>query len=280
MTLDAPFTRIQHLSAQVAPSLLPTCKLVLYVQPHQVLYVLISPDEKLIACYECKNSQGISSDMFLRFVFERETLLRKPFLSCQVYTSEPLFSLIPEAHYRQEEAHSLARLLLDGAVFPEDVFSVRVPPLHIRVLFAVSPPLLHLLNHYVSSYTIHHICEVSLHLGRHLANSPSSLILHLQKDHIMITAFREGKLSLCNVYPFRSIPDALYFVQVGRRVSGLEHPDIPVFVLGDIGERGKQQNDLWEYLPDMQIPQQFLEVSSEDMTHTAYWRYAFLAVDE
>lgn len=276
MTLDSPFTRIQHLSGQVALSLLPTCKLMLYVQPHQVMYVLISPEDELLDCIECHNSQGISSDMFLRFVFERETLLRKPYLSCQVYTSEPLYSLIPEEHFQAKDNHSLAKLLLDSTVLEQDIFSMRVPQIGAHVLFAVSPPLVHLLNHYLSTYSVHHICEASLHLGSRLAQGSASVLLHVQKDHLLVSTFKEGKLCLCNVYPYRSIPDALYFVQVARRVSGLEDPDIPVYVLGDVAARNSQQDSLWEYLPDMQIPKELEYSKSKDITQTEYWRYAFL----
>ena len=277
MNQDAPFSRIQHLSGEVSPSLLPTCQLILFIQSHQVITGLISPEDQLINCQEFRNVQGISSDMFLRFVFERELRLRKPYLSCQVYTSEPLFTLIPDEHFQEEEAYSLSRLMLDGTVFRKEVQTMSISSEQAKVVFSVSPPFLHLLNHYLSSFTLNHICASSLAVSQHLKEQASFLLLHVLKEHILITAYKNKLLQLCNLYPFRSIADAIYFIQLVRRTAQLDDPDIPLFVIGEIGKKGSSDTDLWEYLPDMKIPEPLLSRGIAELSETEYWRYAFLA---
>lgn len=215
--------------------------------------------------------------MFLRFVFEKEAFLRASYQSCRVYTSDPLFTLIPDEHFQEKEAFSISRLLLDSTVFSEELYRMNLLHEKAKALFAVSPSLLHLLDHYLSAYTIHHICGASIAIGNQLKEVHSFLLLHLQDSHILITVFKEGKLYLSNLYPFRSIPDALYFVQMARRVADLEGTDIPLFAIGELGEKGSDKDNLWEYIPDMVIPAPLLTQSSVDLSHTPYWRYAFLA---
>ncbi|TAE47333.1 MAG: DUF3822 family protein [Bacteroidetes bacterium] len=271
-----PFTIRTHLPLTLAAGHLPTCRLLLYLQPDRVYYLLQSPREELAACREFHNSSQISPELFLRFVFEKEQLLCGTFLETRVFVSTPLVSLIPDT-YRDPEQHlRLSRLLLDDTALPEEVFTRRIPGEEAQALFMASPSLLHLLKHYLRSYTLSHVCIPVLQMARQLGRTNRSLLmLHLTDEALLAVALREGQIRLCSAYTCRSVADQLYFVQMARKISLMEDILAPLFICGESGN-DPLSGEIATAFPGLQLPEYLSRSTGADLSAAPYWKYAFL----
>jgi hypothetical protein len=105
---------------------------------------------------------------------------------------------------------------------------------------------------------------------------PDFLLIHRLDGQVLMLAFRQQQLQLCNAYPIHSLPDLLYFVQLARKVARLTNGDVPVYVWGEIAEKSPELSELWEYLPDMEIPESLMGTFAEKVAGTPYWKYMFL----
>ncbi|MEM7658134.1 MAG: DUF3822 family protein [Bacteroidota bacterium] len=273
----APYHIVEHLSPQLADSLLATCRLSLFVQPSRVYAVLTDQQRQMVACWEYYNEQQLSREMFLRFVLEKEIFLRQPFAERFIYTSASQFALIPKPFFAEEQLIGLGRVLLDDALLEEEIQLSEIGQPESNIMYMVSPGLRHLFEHYFADFELKHICEPALFAAARLSQDHSDfLLVHSMEEQVLVVVVREHQVQLCNAYPIHSLPDMVYFVQLTKSVTQINDPGIPVFVWGEIDAKTAEPTDIWELLPDMEVPPLLEDAVQPHTKAVPYWKYAFL----
>ena len=88
----------------------------------------------------------------------------------------------------------------------------------------------------------------------------SKMYLHLQEDQFDCIIVKNGKLQLCNSYPFRTPEDFIYYVLFCLEQLSLNPDTIPVFLSGGIEKDDANFEILYTYVRDIS----FVEDSSSN----------------
>ncbi|MEO1417845.1 MAG: DUF3822 family protein [Bacteroidota bacterium] len=213
---------------------LSTCHLVIILQTSKIHYLLYSPQGKLLRAQSLESTGLLQEDMFLRFVFEKEEVLRKTFWQVDIVLTETPFFLVPHP-YRQPEMYPvLARLLLDDGLFPDEVGHYPVMEGAATLVYGFPPEQSHILEYYLQNFRMRHLAGAILHAGKAWTEvRPTFMVMYEGKEGIILATFEEGKLLLCNAYPCRSGSDRLYFLQAARGQLKVNPEKCPILLLGD-----------------------------------------------
>lgn len=274
----SPFHTIVHIGTGIKESLIATCSLVIFLQKDRIYYLLISPQSEVVLCKECVNIRDISEEMFFRFVLERETLLTSPFLECKVYISHSDITLIPNEFWKKELELPLCQLMMSEHLENEEIYSTAIDQASARVLFTIPSGLIHLLDRYIRHYELSHIAVPMVEEAYRLSRKDRSLIMFLVLNHrFAIVAMRDGNLQLCNVYPYHTVSDMLYYIQVARETTGLTQSGVPVFCIGEMKPDAEEQQGLWQLIPGLSFPEPPHQMSENG--EISWWKFSFLASD-
>jgi hypothetical protein len=94
----------------------------------------------------------------------------------------------------------------------------------------------------------------------------------------VITAFKEGKLHLCNAYDFESVADMVYFVQLVMEILKLEVAQTRIVLSGDFEDDSELLKQLKKFVPSADIArQEFTDRFETKGEKLPSWKYAFLS---
>jgi hypothetical protein len=269
---DLPFETITHIPLIQQRALLPACRLVMALFPDRVYALVVTPKDEIVGCREYRN-RGLSGDMFLRFIFEKDPLIRGPFLDCRVYMAGRKFALLPDHAQVQGRALTLARILLDEVALEQEVIQGRMPQDSGTILFTEVSGRLQVLNHYLKFYSLNHLVAPLLGISARLAAQAHSFVLaHVSEGSLVLTAYRQGRLHLCNEYRCNSVMDQVYFIQAVRQALHLL--EAPVYLSG---ESAAQHTSLRTWLPGLETPDLLRSFLPAEGHQAPYWKFAFLA---
>ncbi len=248
--------------------------LVLFLKAGGIIVALLSKDRQLVFCKEFFNSDQLSTEIFLRILFEKEALLQQAYRSFHILSGRTNFALAPKSAVSERQLLHYARLSLDEALFEEEFLNTSIKKPDSWAIFSSPFSIKHILDEYAPRATYGHVCERVIDLAIHLEVSACALLL-IYDHSVLITICKEAKLQLCNSYQIRANADILYFLHSARKATELVSDELPIFIMGELD--GKMSY-LKEHIAEIQVPQtlnKYLPDSpSQDMP---YWQFAFLA---
>ncbi|MEZ4825782.1 MAG: DUF3822 family protein [Bacteroidia bacterium] len=273
-----PYEQITHIPLEISEAMVPTCQLVIFLNPARIYYLLIAPSGEVVLCREYVNTERFSLEMFLRFVLEKDKLLSSPFLSCQICFSTPLFLLCPQAYWNDRHKSFMAKLALSDQLEEKEVAYSESRSLDVNIIFALKEGITHPLNRYVRYYTVSHVGLLMAEAAVAASRQQAIISVLIMSDHVLICAANRGQLKLCNSYVHRSDSDIVYFIQTVREATGLTDRSIPVTVMGELGSRIVREGGIWEFLPEVNIPDSASPFFVSQIAGTPWWKYAFLTL--
>ncbi|MEL6589841.1 MAG: DUF3822 family protein, partial [Bacteroidota bacterium] len=244
--------------------------------PQKLYYLLQSPTGEIVCCKEYRLLDlRMGQNMFLSLVFEREPILCQAFASCEVLLAEPPFTILPNRYQEQEDPLLLARVMLDDWAFEEDLLLRQLSQRQsARLLFLQTQNLHDTLRSYLPYFTLGHVAQTAIGLAERLSHEhPDQICLLMMDQQILLIVMREGRLHLCNYYPWKAPLDIVYFVEAARDVCQLQAPEVPVFVFGELEVESEVAQAIWRYIPGLRFP---TLLRSPQTGTQAYWKYAFL----
>ncbi|MEZ4772250.1 MAG: DUF3822 family protein [Bacteroidia bacterium] len=272
-----PFEQITHIPQDIRDSLIATCHLVVFVQTSRIYYLLLSPSGEVVLCRECINSDGFSQEMFLRFVLEKDKLLSEPFLNCRIYISSPLFTFVPDKWWDAGKKGLLARATLSDQLEDGEIITCESKTLRASLLYSLRPGIPHLLDRYIRHYSLSHIGLLMAETTIQACADHAMISVLVMDDYVLISAVKKKQLLLCNSYQYRSASDMVYFIQTVKEVTGLMQSNIPVCIMGELGEKITREGGIWEYLTDINIPGPESPFFVSETAGTQWWKFSFLA---
>ncbi|MDX2250576.1 MAG: DUF3822 family protein [Bacteroidia bacterium] len=275
--VNTPFEQITHIPQNIRESLLATCQLVVFLQSSRVYYLLIAPSGEIVLCRECINSRRFSQEMFLRFVLEKDKLLSTPFLSCRIYTSSHLFTFFPGDLWETREKGLIARASLSDQMDDKEIFIHESKTLNSQLICFLPPGIPHLLDRYIRHYSLSHIGMLMAETTVIACPNEVMISALVMDDYILISAVKKNQLLLCNSYHHHSPSDMVYFIQTVREVTGLVQNNVPIYVMGELGEKITREGGLWEYLPDLNVPDTDSPFYAPGIAESQWWKFSFLA---
>jgi hypothetical protein len=215
--------------------------------------------------------------MFLRFLFEKESTLRQPYLTYRVVIGDAPFFLLPEGSDAEADHLALARTLLDDATMPDEVRVSPSPAAAAYAVYTLDPARRHLLDHYLSQYELLHLSYYAIQTAHRLANQAGdALTMILTGKQVLITALRAGELRLCNQYPYAEPLEAIYFLQSVRNASGLDQGALTGYVMGETNPADLSPASLWHHLQGLQTPPLSAFTNHPLPEGCPHWRFLFL----
>ena len=276
--METPFDSHIYIEAPASDVQRSMSRLLLCPQEHQLLYMVLSLENKILDCRVLHNDRSLNGESFLRMALEKEPKLQFPYRECQVMSHTSSFTLVPRI-YADTRRLEMARTLLEQEADEEGLYHMDIEELPASALFMVPHATRHLLSSYLGNFSMSHISGNCVRLTFMLSRfTPTLLLLLIQDQTVFLSAAKAGKFHLCNAYPYRSVKDIVYYIQAARSVLDLTDTDTPIYTTGDFEYPGALFLELKEWLPEVQVPA-FLERYAEYLGAEApFWKYAHLAV--
>ncbi len=270
-----PFTQKLYYDVLSAPTEIEGGSLKLFIKENALIYLLYNEFKELKLCKAIYNSQELSLSLFLRFVFEKETILNQKLTNSEVISSSKKFTLIPEKLYSTRDAYHYASILLEESIFDDEIFVMEIDS-KLRAIFISQPHLHHILEEYLPGYRLAHISAYNYHLSKKLSSySPTHLLIHIYDDIALITAYKSGNIALSNCFEYRTGAGILYFIQSVKNI--LEADDnIDIYVIGDTDTSVAWYQEVKQKLPNTQIPSQERFTFVSGLDEKSYWEFAYL----
>lgn len=273
----SPFSCSVHLDAPVAASLIPTCRRKLWLNEGKIIYLLFSPEDKLVQCRQYDSTGMVGSEVFTRLVLEKEALFEVPFMGCEVYWGGSSTVLMPSELHSNLQELRMMRIHVDGDLGAERLRRQPITQHAATLVFELPEAIRHMLEHYVRYYELHHMIEPLIRSSDQLLNiSKTHLLLLLGQETVHIIARKDGQLMLCQQYKARTRADVLYYSQAIRQVTGIaDH--FPVYALGEIGIPFPEAEPLHQFLPRLTVPILPLQLGGQADVVLPHWTFSFLA---
>lgn len=268
------FLPVQHDEEAVS-----TLRNLVILRNQVVSLVQINAHHRMLGCKELINGEALATSLFLRFVFEKEPLLQLAEANIEVISNSRLFTLIPSAFAQPPFIGKYASVLLDDAVFEDEWYTDPIPELEAESLF-VSPPFVrHILDEYLSSYTLKHVSAPLVRLGQQLMKwEASHLWVYIWEGLALVGVCKEGRILMCNAYEYQVPSGLMYFIQSLLTYWNLDIYTLPVYLLGDLENDPAMYTYLSSRLPGLREPAILKAYLPESPDETMYFRYGFLVL--
>ncbi|RMG23173.1 MAG: DUF3822 family protein [Bacteroidetes bacterium] len=245
----------------------------LFVKDSGVVLFVQDESGTIIDCRKFYNKDQLALEIFLRLLFEKEPGLKSASHSCRVLTGQSVFALAPADYLPARRMLDFARLVLEEAIFEEELVQYPIPELKAQLLFSVPYSIRHIIQSYLPQARLGHIAEVLIPLSLELCPQ-RGIVMLIYDQQVLIAARAGGQLQLINRFQFMAHADILYFLQSVRKVTHLEDKEVPVYVMGDL--EGKMKT-LKQYMDHIQVPQNLSQQLPGSKLEVPYWEFAFLA---
>lgn len=241
-------------------------------------FLLVSKEsQKLLFCRAYQNTLQVSEGVFLRLVLSSAPDLIREAAERIVVVGEHRFSLVPNDLFTEREKLSLARMLFSEQCSESELHAHDLQTPDAKVLFTFAPTTLHILEHYLGSFSLRHLSYWDTLMAKELAQRQRShLLVHLMQQQMVLTAYIRGKLQLCNAYLCQTPLDTLYFIHTVRQVLALK-PEVPTILVGEFEEKGTLVKNIRKQMGSLEVyqaPRRFLDAAPGA---TPFWKFAFLA---
>ena len=234
---------------------LPHCSLKVLIFPTRIYSVLFSSDNKLLFAQLFTRVKEGPYSVFLRYIFVNEAFLRATYRETVIFEAESPFTFIPIQFAKETQRLEVVHAMIDDTVFAEEYQSQWLQKDEMEILFVPDSGLKAVLNEFVPHHSLIHIAAYNLSIAQNLSEEfPSHLLINLFETQLMITVIKDKQLQLCQAYPCSSYLDVVYFIQLIKEMSGWKDEKVPLFILGEIQKTEVENNTLWEFIPDLEIP--------------------------
>lgn len=271
--METPFETHTYLNQLRDGRSLSDHRLVIFCRDLGISYIILSPSNQIVYSKESYNQDGLAGEIFLRLLFEKDSLLQEKFAECRILSSSPVFTLVPFEAMSEDRLLHVARILMDEMIYEEEMISHPLDQLQAWTLFPNQVSVNHILQEYVPHHTLSHICDPLIQLCLS-EESATALFLLVFDKCAMLAVLKNGQLHLCNAYTFRADLDIVYFMQTVKQVTGLEGESHPIWVLGDVEERMQLFKN---HLPQVRFPDK-LNSYLPSGSKLPYWKFAYLAL--
>lgn len=253
-----------------------TCRLVIFMQPLRIYFVLLGANEELVYCKEYINQNGSVDILFLRYAFEQENTLNHSYSSIKVYLDTE-FCLIPDFPKYLSHRYDFARFMLDEDVSKEEIFYHPLTDSEIGGIFIPPQLWLDLLNEYLPAYELASGSDLLYRLGTILHNSLKPLLLiQILDKHINLLGLKLDKLAFIHRFPYRTGLDLVYFIQLSANILQ-KGGKVDLFVVGEIEEEDANWQDIKKYFPKIRFPLSLKHRSKKSQVEYPWWKYTYLS---
>ncbi len=249
-------------------------------RPSLLLYAVISQDNCLLAVKEYRAKSPMDFSDFFDAIYAQDYFLKEEYARVEFLNSNLEFSLIPTVFFKPQQVRELA-----GALIKEDTAGMdhleyaELPESGAIAIYTVSNSVKQKFDHYFQGMVHRPFCQAMVNLGLSMTQAhPQLLLLHVFDRQFVITAFKEGRLQLCNAYDFETVTDMVYFLQLVMEILKMEIAKTRIVLGGDFEEDSELLKQLKKFVPSAEIPkQEFAQRFETKGDKLPVWKYAFLS---
>ena len=248
------FNSVNYISDQFDSTQTSSYELAICIQNQKILYTIATKERVPLVIKELPNVQNLGLSIFIRYIFETETLLKLPYQGYTLFTTQPTFTLIPQRYTQPEGLLKMARILLEDAIYAEDVAQVPIHSTQATLIFTFSKFIEEICAEYLPTYQLNHIVALDIEVTRKLIQKKTDgILLHIFDGYLIAIVYKNSRLQLCNSFEYKTVMDALYFIQSVCKATQLPIVHTPIYMIGEFERDSKLYQELKAYLPHLQI---------------------------
>jgi hypothetical protein len=225
--------------------------------PHRLAYGIYDEEKRKFAAHQAVYLPfDLDSASFLQAVREeiaRDELLHLPFQSTLIACDSRPFALLPDS-YAQQADLGLFTALQGKLPAAHSLGRDSITAWNAVMEYAQDPDLKAYLERTFSGCQLFHAyTPLLLGLERERPDRGEVCYLMVQRNWLIVVAFRDGELQLFNAYPYRSAEDFVYFCLLVADDLGLDKDKTPFVLLGEVQRESEVYQTLQAYLRQLQF---------------------------
>jgi hypothetical protein len=273
------YSAYQHQSSAFQPEKLNQYRLRIVSRPSLLLYAVLSEDDRILAVKEYRAKSPMDFPDFFDAIYGQDYFLKEEYRRVEFVNSNLEFSLIPTVFFKPQQVRELAGALIKENAEIDHLEYADMADSGATAIYTVSFPMKQKFDHYFHNMVHQPFCQSMVNMGLAMTQEhPQLLLLHVFDRQFVITAFKEGKLQLCNAYDFETVTDMVYFMQLVMEILKLDTPNTRIALGGDFEEDSELLKQLKKFVPSAEIPkQEFTQRYETKGDKLPVWKYAFLS---
>lgn len=273
------YSAYQHQSSAFQPEKLNQYRLRIVSRPSLLLYAVLSEENRILAVKEYRAKSAMDFPDFFDAIFGQDYFLKEEYSRVEFVNSNLEFSLIPTVFFKPQQVRELAGALIKENAEVDHLEYADMADSGATAIYTVSYPMKQKFDHYFHGMVHQPFCQSMVNMGLAMTHEhPQLLLLHVFDRQFVVTAFKEGKLQLCNAYDFETVTDMVYFMQLVMEILKMEIATTRIMLGGDFEEDSELLKQLKKFVPTAEIPkQEFTERYETKGDKLPVWKYAFLS---
>jgi Protein of unknown function (DUF3822) len=273
------YSAYQHQSSAFQPEKLRQYRLRIVSRPGLLLYAVLSEDNRILAVKEYRAKSAMDFADFFDAIHAQDYFLKEEYDRVEFVNSNLEFSLIPTVFFKPQQVRELAGALIKEDSEGDHLAYADLVDSGATAIYTVSHPMKQKCDDFFHDLTHLPFCQPMVSLGLDMVqHHPQLLILHVFDRQFVITAFKEGKLQLCNAYDFETVTDMVYFLQLVMEILKLDAESTRILLSCDFEEDSELLRQLHKFVPTAEIPKkEFSERFETKGDKLPVWKYAFLS---
>lgn len=241
-------------------------------------YAVVSETHKILAAKEYRTKKKMDFATFFDAVFEQDYFLKEDYSSVRVINGNLEFSLIPTQFFEPKQVKEFAGALIKDNFEVDHLEYRSMDEGGATAIFTVPFPLKQKCDFYLESPEYVPFCLHSINMCYRLAaKHPNLLLVNIFEGEFVITGMTDGKLSICNSYPYSSGTDIVYFVQVVIEMLKMDPSKTKMMLTGEFEAESELIRQMKKFIPTIEIPAGKLMDSFDTRSEKLpTWRYAYL----
>lgn len=209
--------------------------LALIIGEGRVLFACTDEDRHLLAMRGYKFEQEEDFISTASKTLTADTMLRQQYRSVKVAFSSQKFTLVPESLFSLSEVATYLQLIAPPDA-DEDVLYDFIPSIKAYLVYAVPRQLNTFVQEFFNRCSVFHSLtplitawsKASAHQTR------AEVYAHVVNRQVSISVYDKERLLFCNVFPFKTAKDFLYWIMLVYDQLKLHPERIPLHVSGEI----------------------------------------------
>lgn len=242
------------------------------------MYTVLTADSKILAVNEYHTHNPLPFDEFFEAVYKKDYFLKEDYAAVEVVNGTLSFSLIPSQMFAPARIAEFAGALIKEKVDADHLAYREMDLAQATAIFSIPNQVKKKCDFYFKSPEYIPSCQPIMNMADFLAEEGGNLLLlTIFPNQFVITGIKQGKLSLCNSYDYKSVTDMVYFTQLVMDILEITDEPCPIMVQGDIDLKSDFYAEFQKYLPQHHVPGGLLQ--ERFVTHGGilpYHKYAYL----
>lgn len=251
--------------------------LIVFLKNDVLVATIISKDSQVVSISEYRSQVPVDPSELFDLALKEEQLLSASYGKVKVIPGAFEFSLIPAKVFNRDHSKELARILISEDEDGRHVGFSELLGGDAVAVYTFPDALKKKIEDHFGKVEFMPFCRSAVGMAlAHNGSNKNSLHVSVFDGQFILTGIKEGKLHICNAYPYSGPTDIVYFLNLVVEILGLEEKAVDIFISGEFEQNSQLLTQLKKHVPHIQIPGDLKSAFEQGPKAPPAWKYAFM----